>query len=108
LTFHRGAIWYAEIPHVGDKPVAIVSADFINLALRNVTVARITSVERDRALPTFVAVEPGEVAGLPARSFVVCHDLFTLPKSVFRRHVGTLPARRLLEVEVALRRALDL
>lgn len=108
MTYGRGSVWYAAIPGVGDKPVVVVSAEAINRSLANVTVARITSVDRERSLPTFVALEPDDVAGLPARSFVICHDLFTLPKELLGRRVGVLAAHRMLAVEAALRRALDL
>lgn len=70
------------------------------------TVARITAVERERAIPSFVALEAGEV--LPDRSFVICHNLFTLPSCELREPIGILGPDRMLEVEEALRQALDL
>ena len=107
MSHSRGAVWFAAIPGVGDKPVVIVSWDVLNRALESVIVARITSVERDRGLPTFVSLDPDDVDGLPLGSFVICHDLFALPKPL-RRFVGFVPTTRLLEIETALRRALDL
>lgn len=107
MTFRRGAVFYAEIPDVGDKPVLVVSSHAVNQALGNVIAARISSVARGRALPTVVSLEPG-TAGLPSESFVVCHDLFTLPKACFRRALGRVPSQKLFEVEKALRVALDL
>ncbi|HVS28956.1 MAG TPA: type II toxin-antitoxin system PemK/MazF family toxin [Solirubrobacteraceae bacterium] len=106
MSVSRGAVWWAAIPTLGDRPVVVVSAQALNRALGEVTVARVTAVDRERSIPSFVALEAGEV--LPARSFVICHNLFTLPTSELRKQIGTLTADRMLEVEDALRQALDL
>jgi mRNA interferase MazF len=106
VTANRGEVWWAAIPGLGSRPVLVVSAQALNRVLTEVTVARITSVDRERAIPSFVTLEAGEV--LPERSFVICHNLFSLPTSELRDHTGTLTADRMLEVEDALRQALDL
>lgn len=103
MRFLRGSVWFAEIPDIGDKPVVVVSGDSINIALENVVVARVTSIERGRTLPTFVELEAGEVAGLPQRSFIICHDLFTLPKACFGRHLGDLEPYKVFQLEQALK-----
>jgi mRNA-degrading endonuclease toxin of MazEF toxin-antitoxin module len=111
VIVHRGDVWRATIPGVvGRKYILVVSAEALNRALSYIIGARITSVERERSLPTWVAIPPGEVIALPALSFVICHDLFLLDKdpAVLAEQVGRLPAARLLEVEAALRNALDL
>jgi mRNA-degrading endonuclease toxin of MazEF toxin-antitoxin module len=106
VSASRGAVWWAAIPTLGNRPVLIVSAQALNRALSEVTVARITAVERERAIATFVALEAGEV--MAERSFVICHNLFTIPVSELREQIATLSASRMLEVEDALRQALDL
>jgi mRNA-degrading endonuclease toxin of MazEF toxin-antitoxin module len=107
VSFTRGAVWFVELPDVGDKPALIVSWQPIQQALRSAIVARIASVEKRRALPTAVPLEPGE-AGLERAGYVLCHDLFTLDLDVFRRYVGRLSPARFLQVEDGLRQALDL
>jgi mRNA-degrading endonuclease toxin of MazEF toxin-antitoxin module len=107
VSFTRGAVWFVDIPGVGDKPALIVSWQPIQNALNAPIVARITSVEKKRALPTAVGLEAGE-AGLEKPGYVLCHDLSTIDRDLFRRHAGTLTPPRLLEVEDALRRALDI
>ena len=107
MSFTRGAVWFVELPGVGDKPALIVSWQPIQKALGTAIVARITSAEKRRSLPTAVQVEAGE-GGLERSSVVLCHDLFTIDRGLFRRHAGTLSVRKMLEVEDALRRALDL
>jgi mRNA-degrading endonuclease toxin of MazEF toxin-antitoxin module len=107
VSFSRGAVWFVDIPGVGDKPALIVSWQPIQDALKAAIVARITSVEKKRSLPTAVPVEAGE-AGLDRPGYVLCHDLFTIDRDLFRRYSGELTLQKLLEVEDALRRALDL
>jgi len=107
VSFSRGAVWFVELPDVGDKPALIVSWQPIQQALKAAIVARITSAEKKRSLPTAVRLEPRE-AGLDRGGYVLCHDLFTIDQQLFRRYAGTLSPPKLLEVEDALRRALDL
>ena len=97
MSFTRGAVWFVAIPDVGDKPALIVSWQPIQQALKSAIVARITSVEKRRSLPTAVQLAPGE-AGLDQGVYVLCHDLFTIDRGLFRRHSATLSPPRLLEV----------
>jgi mRNA interferase MazF len=106
VSLIRGAVWFVEIPGVGDKPALIVSWQPIQDALKAAIVARITSVEKKRSLPTAVALEAGE-AGLEQPGYVLCHDFFTVDRELFRRHAGSLTPAKLLEVDEGLRRALD-
>jgi mRNA-degrading endonuclease toxin of MazEF toxin-antitoxin module len=105
--YSKGAVWLADLPTVGPKFVVIVSAQSVTLSMRPI-VARITSVERPRAIDTAVALQPGEVEGLEEHSFAVCHDLFTLPTELLREHKGKLGPQRVLELERALAVALGM
>lgn len=40
MSVSRGAVWWAAIPGLGNRPVLIVSAQALNRALTEVTVAR--------------------------------------------------------------------
>jgi mRNA-degrading endonuclease toxin of MazEF toxin-antitoxin module len=97
-VYERGAVWTARLPGIGSKPVVIVSDRAVTLALHPI-VARITSVERERAVPTVVAIEPGEVEGLEERSYVLCHDLVTLNDGDLVERLGVVPTQRLLDIE---------
>lgn len=98
---------WADLPELGRRPVLVVSARVVTLALRPIG-ARITSIDRDRPIPTAVRLEEGEVPGLPQSSWVICHDLFTLLTAEGLERVGTVSARRMVDVEDALRAALAL
>jgi len=102
----RGGVYYADYG-AGDRTVLVVSWDAINYGMRSPIICQITKSERERNLPTFVAIPAGE-AGLEYDSYVLCHEILTLDVEDFRREVGMLSVPRLLEVEAALRRALDL
>ena len=108
MSFNRGAVWLADYMEVGEKRVLVVSPDFLNRALTSVVVARITAIERERRLPTFVRLRSNDIPELREPSYVITHDLTTLPKGIFRRFLGELPPQRLLEIDDALRVALDL
>lgn len=96
--YERGEVWMARLPEVGIKPVVLVSDRTVTLAMQPVA-ARITSVQRQRSVPTVVALEPNEVEGLPEHSYVLCHDLMTLADGGLVEQIGSVPRRRMVEVE---------
>jgi mRNA interferase MazF len=103
----RGGIYYAAFPVIGDRPVLVLSWDAINAGLRSPIVCQVSTTKRERHLPTFVPL-PADAAGLETDSFILCHELATLRAERFRREVGMVPPAILVQVEEALRRALDL
>jgi mRNA interferase MazF len=103
----RGTLYFADLDGLGDKRVLVVSWDAINQGMRSPIVCLVTSTDRRRALPTDVHI-PAGVAGMEEDSWVLCHEIWTLDDEDFRREIAELPARLLIEVEAALRRALDL
>lgn len=96
--YERGDVWTVRIPNVGIKPAVVVSDKTVSIALRPV-VARITSVERRRSVPTSVALAAGEVEGLSELSYVLCHDLTTVEEGGMNEHLGAVPRERLIEIE---------
>jgi mRNA-degrading endonuclease toxin of MazEF toxin-antitoxin module len=106
-VYSRGAVWTAEFPDIGLKPAVIVSSLPVTLRLHPI-VARITSVDRERGLATVAALDPGEVEGLPQASFVLGHDLYTLPTEGLATHLGWLQWERMLEVDSAVLTALGI
>jgi mRNA-degrading endonuclease toxin of MazEF toxin-antitoxin module len=89
------------------KIVLIVSRDTLNELRMSVILARLTSQQRYRGLPTTVEVHPSDENGLAATSFVLCHDVLTQPQTVLDpRPKGRLELQPLLLVGDALRFAL--
>ena len=103
----RGGLYFAGLPGVGDKRVLVVSWNAINAGLRSPIVCLITSTQRARSLPTSVRVAAGE-AGMGEDSWILCHEIATIDGETFRSEIGVLPPPLLVQVETALRYALDL
>ena len=95
-------MWNARLPGIGLKPALLISRRVVTINLRPI-VARISSVPRERAIPTAVGFAPGEVAGLSQPSWALCHDMFTLlsPDALVER-LGQIAPLSLYEVEEAL------
>jgi mRNA-degrading endonuclease toxin of MazEF toxin-antitoxin module len=96
--YERGEVWMARLQGVGIKPVVLVSDRTVTLAMQPIA-ARIASIQRRRNVPTVVALEPNEVEGLPEHSYVLCHDLMTVPDGGLVEQLGAVPRRRMVEVE---------
>ncbi len=102
MILDAGEVWWFQLPRVGPKPGVVCSRRAVNLRVMPV-VARITTVSRERTLPTAVSIDAGEVDGLYEPSFALVHDLFLAgPAAPPVEQAGRLSARRL----AALRRAL--
>jgi mRNA-degrading endonuclease toxin of MazEF toxin-antitoxin module len=97
-----GEVWWFDLPRVGRKPGVVCSRRAVNLRLMPV-VARITTVDRGRELPTAVRLDAGEVDGLPQASFVLAHDLFLAGAAAPATDAaGRLSALRLVELRQAI------
>lgn len=112
----RGEVYWADlVPRSGSeqsgrRPVIVVSHDGFNQtpAWKSIIVVPIsTSASQGKRGPTVVEL-PGGSAGLPKASFAVCHQVTTLDRAKLTRKAGSLPAELLLEVEGALKAAMDL
>lgn len=102
MIVDAGEVWWFELPRVGRKPGVVCSRRAVNLRLMPV-VARITTVDRERALPTAVALAAGEVDGLPQDAFALAHDLFLAgPAAPAMAPAGRLSALKLVELRHAL------
>jgi mRNA-degrading endonuclease toxin of MazEF toxin-antitoxin module len=107
VNVSRGGVYYANLPDIGDRPVLVVSWDPISNGMDSPIVCLITATDRIRAFETHVHVEARET-GLDYDSYILCHELATLDRADFRRHVGNVSVPTLIKTELALKRALDL
>lgn len=109
MSVQRGCIYRARFPTLSaERPALVVSSDLVSQYLKPVVV-QVTSRERVRTLPTFVRLAAGE-GGLIRDSFALCHEIHTLDSDLLSDEpLGPrIPLMRLVEVEQAIRRALDL
>jgi mRNA-degrading endonuclease toxin of MazEF toxin-antitoxin module len=102
----RGQVYWLDIPAVGRRPWLVVSADGINqtAAVPHVIAARISTVVRERHVPTVVRLGPDEPIGgcvLAATVMQVRRDWFVEP-------AGVLSPAAMRTVDHALGEALGL
>ena len=95
-------VWWFDLPRVGRKPAVVCSRRAVNLRVMPM-VARITTAERERVLPTTIQLEAGEVDRLDEVSFVLAHDLFTAgPAAPAVAPAGRLGVQRVVELRRVL------
>jgi mRNA interferase MazF len=112
----RGEVYWADLiprsgsEQTGRRPVVIVSHDGFNQTagwMSIIVVPLSTSVSQARRGPSVVGL-PAGVAGLSKASVAICHQVTTLDRAKLAERIGLLPTELLLEVDGALKAALDL
>ncbi len=117
----RGQIYFVNLDptlgreQAGRRPVVVVSANSINRQPLVVTVVVGTSARNlSRKYATNVHV-PAEESGLPADTAFLCFQIRSLdpdrlvdPRAGAPKPAGTMPADRMIEIDQALKLALDL
>jgi mRNA-degrading endonuclease toxin of MazEF toxin-antitoxin module len=102
VILDAGEVWWFQLPRVGSKPGVVCSRRTVNLRVMPL-IARITTVARERTLPTAVPIEAGEIDGLHEPCFALAHDLFLAgPAAPALEQAGRLSPRRLVELRRAL------
>jgi len=97
-----GEVWWFDLPRVGRKPGVVCSRRAVNLRVMPV-VARISTAERERALPTALRLDADEVDELDEPCVILAHDLFLAgPAAPAAHYAGRLSARRLVELRQRL------
>jgi mRNA interferase MazF len=112
----RGDLYWADlVPRSGSeqpgrRPVIVVSHDGFNQTpgWRSIIVVPVSSSTVQAARGPSVVGISGDAAGVPKRSFALCHQVTTLDRAKLSRRIATLSPRVLSEVEAALRATLDL
>ncbi len=103
----RGEIWRADLGDGKKHAVVIVSLDQRNLSDRTTSVLVVPFGSYGAEGPTVLRMLPGET-GLPEPSFLKAHFIQVLPKErLLDRLPHILPATKLREVVLMIRRAVD-
>jgi mRNA-degrading endonuclease toxin of MazEF toxin-antitoxin module len=108
MTVSRGEVYLVSLPgQTKPRPAVVLTADWLSEYALDVTVAPLTSVARSN-FPTRVEVSVGE-GDVRIRSWIKCDQLTTIPKAMLAgRAFGKLSSKTLLEVERAVRLALNM
>jgi mRNA interferase MazF len=99
----RGEIWWADLPGpVGSRPVVILTRDSVLPTIGAIVVALVTRSVRQ--LPTEVVL--GRRQGLPAHCVANLDNILTIPRQRLRRLMGACDARKVEELNQAIKAAL--
>jgi len=114
MVVERGEIWWSELPEpVGsgpgyDRAVLIIQSEFFNeSAIKTVIVAIITTNMDLAEMPGNISLTK-RVSGLPKISVVNLTQLFTIDKRLLKEYVGSLPAKKIEQVDLSLKFVLSL
>ena len=98
-SVRRGEVWWWESPHVGRRPVVVLSRDAALVRRKMAIVAPCTTTIR--GLPSEVVLEPGDDP-VPAISAVNLDSVENAPLSLLVQRLGRLSDERMREVCAAL------
>ena len=100
----RGEVWWCELPHLGRRPVVILSRDAAIHRLRRAIVAPCTTTIR--GLASEVVLEPGDDP-IGRRSAINLDSVESVSISVLVERLGRLSDDRLRDICAALSVAVD-
>jgi mRNA interferase MazF len=95
----RGEVWWSELPHIGRRPVVVLSRDAAIPRLRRALVAPCTTTMR--GLASEVVLEPADDP-IPKRSAVNLDALESVSVAVLVERLGLLSSERMRAVCAAL------
>ena len=105
-TPRQGELYFAELEDIGRKLVLVLSNEQVNELLHPV-VCLVTSTERERALQTFVLIDPPE-GGVWKPSAILCHALLTIERwRLADEPIGQVSTATMGKVRVALSAVFD-
>ena len=101
----RGEIWWANQPEpIGKRPVVLLSRDEAYRVRNAVTVAQVTTTVRD--IPVEVALDEND--GMPKKCVINLDTIATIRKSLLLERICSLRPAKVLQLNQALKFALDL
>lgn len=104
MTPRRGEVWWCEPPHIGRRPVVVLSRDAAIPRLGRALVAPCTTTIR--GLMSEVVLEPGEDP-IGRRSAVNLDSIESVSVGVLIERIGVLNVERMEEICRALAVAVD-
>lgn len=108
----RGEIWLVSLDPIkgreqaGTRPALVISVEpFNNSGLELVVVCPVTS--KNKGFPTHVPIKVEE-SGLDRDSYIKAEDIRSVSTQRLIKAIGQIPADKLVEVEICLKRILGL
>ena len=112
MIIKRGGIYFARLdPAEGSeinktRPVLVISNDINNQYARTITIIPITS--NTKVIRSFEVFVPARQVNLPKDSKVKCDQIRTIDNSRILSEVGNLSPAFMVDIEVALRKHLEI
>jgi mRNA interferase MazF len=101
----RGEVWWVDMPAPGGRcPALLLSRDAAYRVRAAITVAPVMRTIRN--IPVEVILDRSD--GMLARCVVNLDDITTLPKVLIKQRITALSTEKILQVDQAIRFALDL
>lgn len=100
----RGELWWCELPHIGRRPVVVLTRDVAIPKLRRALVAPCTTTVR--GLPSEVVLEP-DADPVPRRSVINLDSVESVSVAILVERLGRLSDERMRQVCAALDVAVD-
>lgn len=100
----RGELWWCEPPHIGRRPVVVLSRNAAIPRLRRALIAPCTTTVR--GLPSEVLLEPGDDP-IGRRSVVNLDSVESVSVAVLVERIGALSGSRMRQICGALKVATD-
>jgi len=114
VVIERGEVWWANLPSpVGSgpgfsRPVLVVQADAFNQSrIQTVIVAAITGNVELGAAPGNVTIT-ARSSGLPKDSVINVSQVLTIDRALLTEYAGSIPIRKMNQVDHGLRLVLSL
>lgn len=110
----RGDIWWSSLPEpVGSspgyvRPVLVVQSDRFNQSKINTVVIAVISRNTDLLNAEGNVLITKQQSKLPSDSVINVSHLFTIDESQLRDYVSSLSQKKMIQVELGLRKVLDL
>lgn len=114
MVINRGEIWWANLPEpTGSapgfrRPVLIIQSDNFNKTNLKTSIVAIITTNLDLAEMRGNVLLKKAQSDLPKDSVVNLTQLFTIDKRLLHEYIGTIPERKMEQIEKGLRLVLSL
>jgi len=114
MVINRGEIWWADLPEPAGsapgfrRPVLIIQSDNFNKTNLKTSIVAIITTNLDLAEMRGNVLLKKAQSDLPKESVVNITQLFTIDKRLLLEYIGTIPERKMEQIEKGLRLVLSL
>ena len=116
MSYKKGDIVVVKFPFIlknggpaqKGRPALVISDDKVERRYKDVTLSAITSHVPKDVMELEIIIEPIEASGLLKMSLLRLDFIMTVPEDLISRKIGELPKNLSQEVEIKLKRLLEI